>query len=105
MNSDSKPLSSAHCAKSTVGMDASVTTGTIPNSRTRLSLLVTDALVSSLTAMDELVHRLRRIQHLLGDFAAPDGKRSIDEVQLDEQRSLVPVKVLAHDPIAFESDD
>src|SRR5262245_20939383 len=105
MNSDSKPRSSAHCAKSAVGMDESVTTVTIPNFSTRLSLLVTEALVSSVTAMDELVHRLRWIQHLRGDFAAPDGKRSIDEVQLDEQRSLVPVEVLAHDPVAFESDD
>ncbi len=40
-----------------------------------------------------------------GDFADPDGKCSIDEVELDEQRSLVPVEVLAHDPVAFEPDD
>src|SRR5258705_5633562 len=57
------------------------------------------------TAIDELVHRLRRIQDLRGDFADPDGKCSIDEVELDEQRSLVPVEVLAHDPVAFEPDD
>jgi len=55
--------------------------------------------------MDELVHRLRRVQHLRGDFATPNGKRSIEEVELDEQRSLVPVEVLAHDLVAFEPDD
>jgi len=69
------------------------------------SLVFTEAVVLGVTAMDELVHRLRRIQHLRDDFAAPDGKRSIDEVKLDEQRSLIPVEVLAHDPVAFESDD
>src|SRR5215475_2808481 len=46
MNSDSKPRPSAHRANSTVGMDESVTTVTIPNFGGRLSLLATQALLS-----------------------------------------------------------
>src|SRR5262245_31036489 len=57
------------------------------------------------TAMDQLVHRLGRIQDLRGNFSAADRKRAIEEVELDEQRSLVPVEVLAHDLVAFEPDD
>src|SRR5262245_18290612 len=56
-------------------------------------------------AMDELVHAWGRIQHLRCDFAATHRKRSIEEVELDEQRSLVPVEVLVHDLVAFEPDD
>src|SRR5215813_1387208 len=55
--------------------------------------------------MDELVHGLGRIHHLSGDFAAPDGQRAIEEAELDEHRSLVPVEMLAHDLVAFEPDD
>jgi ATP-dependent protease HslVU (ClpYQ) ATPase subunit len=41
--------------------------------------------------MDELVHRLSRVQHVRRDFAAANRKRSIEEADLDENRSLVPV--------------
>ena len=34
---------------------------------------------------DELVHRLRGVQHLRRDFTATNGERSIEEVDLDEQ--------------------
>src|SRR5262245_47774551 len=61
-NSDSKPRSSAHCAKSTVGMDKSVTTVTIPNFCTRLSLLVTEALLSSVRLQPSGRHPLLESQ-------------------------------------------
>jgi hypothetical protein len=34
--------------------------------------------------MDELVHRLSRVQHVRRDFAAANRKRSIEEADLDE---------------------
>jgi len=37
---------------------------------------------------------LSGVQHLLGDLAAANGKRSIEKAELDEHRSLVPVDVL-----------
>jgi hypothetical protein len=56
-------------------------------------------------AMDELVHRLSRVQHVRRDFAAANRKRSIEEADLDENRSLVPVQVLVRDLVAFEAHD
>jgi hypothetical protein len=51
--------------------------------------------------MDELVHRLSEVQDLRRDFAAANRKHSIQETDLDEQRSLVPVQVLARDLVAL----
>jgi hypothetical protein len=56
-------------------------------------------------ATDELVHRLSGIQHLRRDFAAANGKRSIEQAGLDEHRRLVPVDVLVRDLVAFELRD
>ena len=55
--------------------------------------------------VDELVHRLRWTQHLGRDLAAAHRQHSIQEVELDEQRRLVPVEVLVRDLVAFELDD
>src|SRR5262245_35918136 len=38
-----------------------------------------------IAAFDELIHRLRRVQHLRGSFAAPNRKHPIEEAELDEQ--------------------
>src|SRR4029450_3088458 len=38
-------------------------------------------------ATDELVHRLRGVQHLRRDFAAANGQRAIEEASLDEHRT------------------
>jgi hypothetical protein len=55
--------------------------------------------------MHELVHRLSRVQHVRRDFAGANRKRSIEEADLDENRSLVPVQVLVRDLVAFEAHD
>jgi hypothetical protein len=39
------------------------------------------------------------------DLAPANGKRSIDEADLDEHRRLVPVQMLVRDLVAFELDD
>jgi hypothetical protein len=38
-------------------------------------------------ATDKLIHRLSGVQHLRGDFAAANGKRSIEQTDLDEHRN------------------
>jgi hypothetical protein len=53
-------------------------------------------------ATDELVHRLRGVQHLRGGFAAVNGERAIEEADLDEHPRLIPVDVLVRDLVALE---
>src|SRR5262249_18458431 len=55
--------------------------------------------------MNELVHRLSRTKHLRGDFAAANRQRSIEQIELDEDRRLVPIQVLVHDLVAVEPDE
>src|SRR5215468_10102752 len=55
--------------------------------------------------MNELVHRLSRVQHLRRDLTAADGQGSIEQADLNEQRRLIPVQVLVHDLVAVEPDD
>ena len=56
-------------------------------------------------ATDELVHRLGGVQDLRRGLAAADGKCSIEEADLDEHRSLVPVQMLVRDLVALELHD
>src|SRR5215472_8490354 len=54
---------------------------------------------------DELVHRLRGLEHLRRDLPTTHRQGAINEADLDEERSLVPVDVLVRDLVGFELHD
>ena len=51
---------------------------------------------------DELVHRFCGAQHLRSDLSAAHRKCSVEQANLNKQRSLVPVDVLVRDLVALE---
>src|SRR5215472_10613849 len=54
---------------------------------------------------DEFVHRLSGVQYLCCDLATTNGKSSIEDTDLNEQRCLIPIQMLMRDLVAFELDD
>src|SRR5262249_51687001 len=56
-------------------------------------------------ATDELVHRLRGVEHLRRGLAATNRKRAIEQTDLHQHRRLVPVQVLVRQPVALKLRD
>ncbi len=57
------------------------------------------------TRKQQLIHRFSWVQHLSSDLAAADWERAIKKSDLDQQRCLIPVKVLVRNLLTGELND